>query len=68
LDGTHIPINIKSRNLGEQSKYDFISSKLKATTHGMYCLNFVILLLSNGFVPGVLIPLPYKRSDSQVRN
>jgi hypothetical protein len=66
VDGTHIPVDIKSRNLNNQSKNEFISSKPKATTSGQNCLNFVVVLLANGFVIAVLFLLPAKQSNSQV--
>lgn len=65
LDGTHIPIDIKSRDR-QFAKSEYVSSKPKTSTCGMYCLNFVVLILPNGMAADVLYPLPSKRADSQV--
>ena len=67
-DGTHIKFDVKHRdNKDTVSKFEYISTK--PSSKKQHCLNFVIIMLPNRFVCGVLWPVPAKISDSQaVRN
>ena len=63
LDGTHIPINVRTRQTGTNKRL-YISHK--PNTKNKKCLAFMVATLTNNFGAGVLWPDPASTHDAKL--